>query len=1293
MHSYIATEVRSCIQEFGELPTSLEARGDVELSSQLGEERDRFHIWAGNIGAFQQLPNKTSLDWRLRNAPKISAQVIELLEDIREALSDISSIALGNRENRRDIFSLSELNEISSCGDMIIDNDTTEITELQEILETLQDSITGLFRISSLISEATPRDRYIKALMSSTHRQFDESFDISHVMHRFPRLRHDDRKWLGTRLGKAIARRRGYLRYCREHRERLGREDNCAPDTQPALELQPKTNTSNLGDKRTVGTSPSMFATTAASTFVTQMIPQNDLQELVSNDGQSELSVTTAGEEFNDAELKIMPLGEVIGQRNGAFECPYCKNILNIKQERKWRKHVLSDLRPYVCTFKECELRMFGERRAWFLHELEHHRAQWQCRFCTSQPFHDKGSLELHLARRHHELCSASQLHSLLELSRQSPEYIAANDCPFCDDFEARLRLTDQIEAPSTVLISSTQFSRHVASHMEQLALFAIPRGYLEKDDMGSGNSAMANFDEGEDSQASAVRSELYCESLPKLIDQGATVSDGQVTLVDDKGPVMNLAVGTDLIVPTLDGFRAHARKLNPRLQPAIMERVAKEQTLRYKKLVDLKLKHADAVSQHMCAAGKHCFNQGGIATYLTPQTSPKNPQFLVNSSRTPEDGLSDGVVVSALFPPGVPLPPVSHLPAEFECSLCFKVKKFQKPSDWTKHVHEDLQPFTCTFPECTEPKSFKRKADWVRHEDVKHRHLVWWTCNFPDCLYTSDRKDKFIQHLALEHKILDPKNASARSQLNKNLHAVLAVYPLTREQSLEERRTLVDECKHETEKKVEGEACCFCGNVYSRQKKLADHMARHMEQISMPVLELVKHVKVAGKSDTSGIHNGPPIPKLMSPMPGKVPTPGLTTAVYNPVTAHGEDDDEFGDDDDGVSLSDGNRPISQQEHLPGQREVVLSPESSDLSGSFESPSLQPDPQAAQQGPSTADLDEPGTVGQTEGLERSRDTSGFKERYRIIQQLGRGHFATVYHCVERSTGVHYAVKRFGKPAGESQRQDDGIQNEIAILKGVSHPNVLSLKDTFDESDAMYLVQELAPEGELLNWIVAHEKLTEDETRHVFRQLFHGLKHLHERNIIHRDIKPENILLLDTKLTVKLADFCLAEIIGEDSFTTTLSGTPSYIAPEVLENSRHGRCTRAIDIWSLGVVLYICLCGFPPFSDELYSRENPYTLTDQIKMGIFDYPSPYWDHINDPALDLIDRMLTVDPDQRITINECLEHPWLTNTYPNVADSIEGLTGASDQFDFSRRKVARERTLLSSINSQPTQPEER
>ncbi|KAI1457383.1 checkpoint kinase 2-like protein [Annulohypoxylon moriforme] len=317
---------------------------------------------------------------------------------------------------------------------------------------------------------------------------------------------------------------------------------------------------------------------------------------------------------------------------------------------------------------------------------------------------------------------------------------------------------------------------------------------------------------------------------------------------------------------------------------------------------------------------------------------------------------------------------------------------------------------------------------------------------------------------------------------------------------------------------------------------------------------------------------------------------------------------------------------------------------------------------------------------------RSRSSSAFLQQYTLLDRLGKGHFAEVYLCVEKSTGQRYAVKIFTKnPGMDEKSKTDGLQQEIAVLMGVSHPNVLCLKDTFNEKNAVYLVLELAPEGELFNYIVMKQKLSEAETRKLFIQLFQGIKYLHDRNIVHRDVKPENILLTDKDLHVKLADFGLAKIIGEESFTTTLCGTPSYVAPEILAEVKHRKYTKAVDIWSLGVVLYICLCGFPPFSDELYSREFPYTLSQQIKSGRFDYPSPYWDSVGDPALDLIDRMLIVEPEKRFTIDQCLTHPWITEKTLGVNDSTDGLVAGIGGLEVQRRGAVRERTLLSSINS--------
>lgn len=127
---------------------------------------------------------------------------------------------------------------------------------------------------------------------------------------------------------------------------------------------------------------------------------------------------------------------------------------------------------------------------------------------------------------------------------------------------------------------------------------------------------------------------------------------------------------------------------------------------------------------------------------------------------------------------------------------------------------------------------------------------------------------------------------------------------------------------------------------------------------------------------------------------------------------------------------------------------------------------------------------------------RTQGTNGFRQQYRRLRQLGKGHFATVYLCAERASGKLYAVKVFEKRPGDSQRShSEALHQEIALLMGINHPNLLCLKDVFDENDGTYLILELAPEGELFNVIVTKQKLSEKETRHVFWQLFGGLKYL------------------------------------------------------------------------------------------------------------------------------------------------------------------------------------------------------
>jgi len=385
---------------------------------------------------------------------------------------------------------------------------------------------------------------------------------------------------------------------------------------------------------------------------------------------------------------------------------------------------------------------------------------------------------------------------------------------------------------------------------------------------------------------------------------------DDEDEQADEVAIRMEFEIRAEEITPNLEGFKDHARKLNPRLEPYLIDRIGQEQVRRYKRLVDTKIKHMQSVQQSKkCGSGKFCFDLGGEAVLLAPRVSSKDPdatltQFQVNNSgdnEIDESGFTEGIVTPALFPAGIPLPPVKRLPAEFECQLCFRVKKFSKPSDWTKHVHEDIQPFSCTFPNCAESKSFKRKADWVRHENERHRHLEWWKCSHKECSHVCYRKDNFVQHLVREHKMTEPKMKSRGSSSSKNKPINGASWQAGQEDS--ELWRMVDACRSETTSKARDERCRFCGNMCSSYKKLAVHMGKHMEQISMPVLDLVRMRQVGPDTIISPIEQVQPTssfvsiptnitggdPNSLSPYPNSAVSAYQTSSAgQSPASMHG---------------------------------------------------------------------------------------------------------------------------------------------------------------------------------------------------------------------------------------------------------------------------------------------------------------------------------------------------------------------------------------------------------------------
>lgn len=251
--------------------------------------------------------------------------------------------------------------------------------------------------------------------------------------------------------------------------------------------------------------------------------------------------------------------------------------------------------------------------------------------------------------------------------------------------------------------------------------------------------------------------------------------------------------------------------------------------------------------------------------------------------------------------------------------------------------------------------------------------------------------------------------------------------------------------------------------------------------------------------------------------------------------------------------------------------------------------------------------------------------------------LGSGQFGVVYGGKHRKTGRDVAVKVIDKLRFPT-KQESQLRNEVAILQSLRHPGIVNLECMFETPEKVFVVMEKL-HGDMLEMILSSEKgrLPERLTKFLITQILVALRHLHFKNIVHCDLKPENVLLAsaDPFPQVKLCDFGFARIIGEKSFRRSVVGTPAYLAPEVLLNQGYN---RSLDMWSVGVIMYVSLSGTFPFNED----ED---INDQIQNAAFMYPASPWSHISSGAIDLINNLLQVKMRKRYSVDKSLSHPWL------------------------------------------------
>ncbi|KAL7466610.1 hypothetical protein ACHAXS_006905 [Conticribra weissflogii] len=264
--------------------------------------------------------------------------------------------------------------------------------------------------------------------------------------------------------------------------------------------------------------------------------------------------------------------------------------------------------------------------------------------------------------------------------------------------------------------------------------------------------------------------------------------------------------------------------------------------------------------------------------------------------------------------------------------------------------------------------------------------------------------------------------------------------------------------------------------------------------------------------------------------------------------------------------------------------------------------------------------------------------------------LGSGHYGCVRECVQRSTKKAFAVKSIDK---SKIGRLDHLRREVAFLSKMNHSGIMKMVDCYEDEEYVHIVTEKYTGGELFDKIIDKTRddgcFSEPHAARIVKTLLEAVAYLHKMNICHRDIKPENILFENKSddSDIRLIDFGLSRRHSKgDAPMSNPVGTAYYMSPELLK----GKYDRSCDIWSVGVVAYILLCGYPPFNGDT----DP-DIFEAIKKGQFDFPKQAWSGISNEAKDFIKCLLRKDPKKRFTAKEALGHPWVVKACEKKEES--------------------------------------
>lgn len=436
---------------------------------QINEDLDRLNLWIGDTGAHHRPGSTLSLESRLCDTEWLLSYIYEVLENLEEASEELLQFVTRKR--------VSESASITDIRDDELDGPVDDFCDDEEYQKEINSCMACLFRISRQVHHIGPQNIFAEAL-SRIHLIFDNERAIDYVSEKFPKLAFKRHTWLRERLGRAITQRRRHLKSIREEHWRSLDSTGSDCDSLDAFQKLEEQIRKSLDDE--ISTTSDVNRTNSPSSLATASECSANSAETATTGLETDSTRFIPANDMNLDELylsKVPQLPDIRSRSDEYFTCLYCMDSIKVEEEDEWKDHVFCDLRPYICTFPDCDTahRRYGDIDEWWKHEVQNHRAMYSCPLCKDRSDEDRNTYLAHLHDEHAKELKYSDEQIFLAAGLRPLAKLTRWDCPCCFYLIEQMDSDRDVRAASNVAVHPHYFKNHLASHLKYLALSSLP--------------------------------------------------------------------------------------------------------------------------------------------------------------------------------------------------------------------------------------------------------------------------------------------------------------------------------------------------------------------------------------------------------------------------------------------------------------------------------------------------------------------------------------------------------------------------------------------------------------------------------------------------------------------------------------------------------------------------------------------------------------------------------------------------------------------------------------------------